>query len=560
MSSSGQYQTACNDNSGGIWYSSDYGNSWSQSNAQATQGTRWTALNMSGTGQYQTANRYISGSDTNNLYTSIDYGKTWTLTKAFATRADCVQPRIAISFSGQYQTVVSNIYGINCGIWLSKDYGQNWVHNTSLDTTNIPFSDISMSSSGQYQTAVSNNGSGTFGYIYNSTDYGETWNKNTSTSVNTSLNWTCVALSSSGQYQTAGVSTSSSGNPPIPDGSGNIYQSNDYGQTWNLNFRNPQYWVSAKMSASGQYQCVMCYYDGLYISTDYGNTWDLNPNSNKYCYYLAMSSSGQYLTNAQYYQTRSLYTCINSLNIGPQNTITGPTGFTGPTGPQSTVTGPTGPQSTVTGPTGFTGQIGPTGSTGITGQIGPTGSTGITGQIGPTGSTGITGQIGPTGLRGLTGDTGQIGPTGPGGGGGPQYWTPTGNTGISYYPVTISPTGPGPTGPNMSVTGNLFVSGYCQATSFNSTSDYRIKENPISLDENFIIDDLKPVIYKNMVTQKLDVGVIAHELQEIYPFLVNGEKDGEEIQSVNYIGLIGILIKEIQQLKKDVKILKNGNL
>ena len=98
-----------------------------------------------------------------------------------------------------------------------------------------------------------------------------------------------------------------------------------------------------------------------------------------------------------------------------------------------------------------------------------------------------------------------------------------------------------------------------------------IKQDPINqdwfsicffniLDENFIIDHLNPVIYKNTITNKTDVGVIAHELQEIYPFLVNGEKDGEEIQSVNYIGLIGILIKEIQQLKKDVKMLKNQHL
>ena len=38
--------------------------------------------------------------------------------------------------------------------------------------------------------------------------------------------------------------------------------------------------------------------------------------------------------------------------------------------------------------------------------------------------------------------------------------------------------------------------------------------------------------------------------QKIYPFLVNGEKDGKEIQSLNYIGLIGVLIKEIQKLQK----------
>jgi hypothetical protein len=39
--------------------------------------------------------------------------------------------------------------------------------------------------------------------------------------------------------------------------------------------------------------------------------------------------------------------------------------------------------------------------------------------------------------------------------------------------------------------------------------------------------------------------------------LVNGEKDGEATQSLNYMGLIGILTKEIQELKKRVKELEN---
>ena len=72
----------------------------------------------------------------------------------------------------------------------------------------------------------------------------------------------------------------------------------------------------------------------------------------------------------------------------------------------------------------------------------------------------------------------------------------------------------------------------------------------------FIVDNLNPVKYTNTKTQRQDVGFIAHELQEVYPFLVNGTKDGEQLQSVNYIGLIGILTKEIQEIKERVKILE----
>ena len=97
------------------------------------------------------------------------------------------------------------------------------------------------------------------------------------------------------------------------------------------------------------------------------------------------------------------------------------------------------------------------------------------------------------------------------------------------------------------------------ALAFNVTSDYRIKENIYSLhvlSDEFTVDNLKPVTYYNNQTKKHDIGLIAHELQEEYPFLVNGEKDGENYQSVNYIGIIGILIKEIQELKSRIALLE----
>ena len=106
-----------------------------------------------------------------------------------------------------------------------------------------------------------------------------------------------------------------------------------------------------------------------------------------------------------------------------------------------------------------------------------------------------------------------------------------------------------------SITTNLTVNGKCKATNFDATSDYRIKENVLNLidDSKFTVDNLRPITYTNKLSGKQDIGLIAHELQEHYPFLVSGEKDGAENQSVNYIGLIGILIKEIQELKERIK-------
>ena len=104
---------------------------------------------------------------------------------------------------------------------------------------------------------------------------------------------------------------------------------------------------------------------------------------------------------------------------------------------------------------------------------------------------------------------------------------------------------------------DININGVCQANSFISPSDYRIKENVLTLnDSSFTVDNLRPVTYTNKLLNKQDMGFIAHELQEHYPFLVTGEKDGPVNQSVNYIGLISLLVKEIQQLKQDIKILK----
>jgi hypothetical protein len=103
------------------------------------------------------------------------------------------------------------------------------------------------------------------------------------------------------------------------------------------------------------------------------------------------------------------------------------------------------------------------------------------------------------------------------------------------------------------INNNLIVNGTVTATSFNATSDYRIKSNIRSLDDSTNVDKLKPVIYYNTQLKKEDIGFIAHELQEEFPFLVNGEKDGKEYQNINYNGIIGILVKEVQELKKQVK-------
>jgi photosystem II stability/assembly factor-like uncharacterized protein len=104
----------------------------------------------------------------------------------------------------------------------------------------------------------------------------------------------------------------------------------------------------------------------------------------------------------------------------------------------------------------------------------------------------------------------------------------------------------------------LDVSGTINATHYNTSSDYRIKENIELLDEKYSVDPLRPCKYYNTQTQEEDIGFIAHEVQEHYPCLVKGAKDGAHLQSLNYMGLMGIVVRELQDLKERVRELETA--
>ena len=105
--------------------------------------------------------------------------------------------------------------------------------------------------------------------------------------------------------------------------------------------------------------------------------------------------------------------------------------------------------------------------------------------------------------------------------------------------------------------------GTINATTFNSTSDRRIKKDIQNINLIESIQDLKPRYYYNKISKKKEFGFIADELQEILPELVNGEinqydKDNNPIlQSINYTQLIPLLVYYIQKLEKRIQTLEN---
>jgi hypothetical protein len=118
--------------------------------------------------------------------------------------------------------------------------------------------------------------------------------------------------------------------------------------------------------------------------------------------------------------------------------------------------------------------------------------------------------------------------------------------------------------------GSISVTG--SATAYNTSSDYRLKENIAPLTGALSkVAQLKPVTYKWKSTGKNGEGFIAHELAEVAPDAVTGEKDAVETvddldengkvigtkevpkyQGIDVSFLVATLTAAIQELKAEL--------
>ena len=97
--------------------------------------------------------------------------------------------------------------------------------------------------------------------------------------------------------------------------------------------------------------------------------------------------------------------------------------------------------------------------------------------------------------------------------------------------------------------------GTVTAPSFTATSDKNKKENIETIsDATSKIESLRGVSY-NLKTDntKTHYGVVAQELEEVFPDMVHGEEGNK---SVAYMEIIGVLIETVKDLNKRVKILE----
>lgn len=116
--------------------------------------------------------------------------------------------------------------------------------------------------------------------------------------------------------------------------------------------------------------------------------------------------------------------------------------------------------------------------------------------------------------------------------------------------------------PDSTALGSINQSG-SGGVSYNSASDYRLKENVQPLKNSLgKISALSPVTYDWVIDKTPGEGFIAHELQEIIPAAVTGEKDAVNSdgsikpQGVDYSKIVPHLVAAIQELVSRIELLE----
>ncbi len=97
------------------------------------------------------------------------------------------------------------------------------------------------------------------------------------------------------------------------------------------------------------------------------------------------------------------------------------------------------------------------------------------------------------------------------------------------------------------------------ATSYNTSSDYRLKENVnYEFDALSRVAQLKPARFNFIVEKDKTVdGFLAHEVSDIVPEAISGEKDGEQMQGIDQSKLVPLLTKAIQEQQEQIEALQS---
>jgi hypothetical protein len=141
------------------------------------------------------------------------------------------------------------------------------------------------------------------------------------------------------------------------------------------------------------------------------------------------------------------------------------------------------------------------------------------------------------------------------------------NANVSIYATTNYPlaTKVGATANTQQIgfnNGNGHVGGITtngSTTSYNTSSDYRLKENEVAISDGIDrLKQLQPYRFNFIVDPDTIVdGFFAHEVQDIVPEAISGEKDGEEMQGIDQAKLVPLLVAAVQELTTRLEALEN---
>jgi hypothetical protein len=138
-----------------------------------------------------------------------------------------------------------------------------------------------------------------------------------------------------------------------------------------------------------------------------------------------------------------------------------------------------------------------------------------------------------------------------------SYWITKTNT---YNTVSTSSITSTPSTLSVYIPKNLYVVGTIYGTVV-SPSDITVKENIsdllLEVDFNKLLYlEPKQYTYKDDVEHKIHYGLIAQDVEKVYPELIysikNDTDDSTSIKSVNYIEMVPLLLLKIQDLQKQV--------
>ena len=274
---------ATNSNSQNIYISTNYGTTFTTATItnNPLNGTtnNWSNLVMSGNGQVIVGSIATSSTGPNSsyLYVSQNRGASFSQVRPIDITAANNVPfqTTTISSTGQYILAAANNTESSQKLYVSSNFGTDF---TGIIPTNLSgvtaWSSVAMSSDGKHMAAVISNTANVSGNVYVSNDYGQSFTGKTCTGVTS--NMSSIAISSNGKIMAATV------NGGVL--SGNIYISSNYGSSFTnepvITAANVTCnWQKITMSNDGKFMVAIANgsntagYSRAYISRDFGNNF-----------------------------------------------------------------------------------------------------------------------------------------------------------------------------------------------------------------------------------------------------------------------------------------------